>query len=93
MEGLNSKEVAALIDYIQANNSWENMYDVVKRGRIVCKYYDMFYDSRAGEMWSITFRSAGKKVSFSADENYDFKQRIYDFLDGRYIPESNQKVQ
>lgn len=86
--GLSPQEVAELIQYIQENNSWRDMYTLHKKGRKTPKYYTMQFDSRTGDMWAITFSSivgggynSKKEVFFRTENGYSLKDRIYKWLD------------
>ena len=79
-QGLNPTEVVELINYIQKNNSWQAMGSIKNRKRHVIKYYDMSFDTRSGEMWSISFRiSGGDPIVFR--DSPTFKEDIYKYLD------------
>lgn len=87
--GLNQQEVQELVEYIKENNSWYNLSKCIQRGRKVPKYYTMQYDTRTNNMWRICFyQISGKgyhykpdeEVAFRTENDYDLKQRIYDWL-------------
>lgn len=79
------KELYELLEYIQKNNSWENMYDCHTRDRYSFKYVDVCIDTRDDEptfyanqhVWLITFRDGGKQKVFR-DATFD---EIKAFLD------------
>ena len=79
-QGLKPNEVIELIEYIQKNNSWQNMSNVYKRKRHLIKYYDMTVDSRSGEVWMISFRVSGEDPIVFRD-GPNFKENIYKYLD------------
>ena len=79
-QGLNPKETLELIEYIQKNNSWQNMLDVSKRKRRLIKYYNMSIDTRSGELWKISFRVSGDEPVIFRDSP-TFKEDIYKYLD------------
>ena len=90
--GLNIQEVVELNKYIQENNSWESMYEILyvnkKRHRKIIKYYTMQFDTRTNEMWRITFYNIfgdpkiphSGEISFRTENGYDLKERIYNWL-------------
>lgn len=83
-QGLYPEEVMDLMKYIQENNSWQNMYDNYRKGREIPKYYTMRVDTRTGTVWSITFDHLiydRCEKSFRTEQNYNFKEAIYEFLD------------
>ena len=87
MNGLNPQEVKELIEYIQENNSWEHLYDCCQKGRKVPKYYDMTFDTRTGDMWSIRFRqitggghNRKDKIFLRTENGYSLKDKIYEWL-------------
>ena len=85
-KGLNSKECQELIEYIQANNSWENMRKIYNRdggkARRIIKYYSLRFDTRTGSMWQITFGTDKNTHIIELYESHDkFKEEIYDYLD------------
>ncbi len=43
---MNSSDLKKLLDYIQENNSWENMYQNFERNRYCFKYIRIYYDTR-----------------------------------------------
>ena len=82
--GLYSEEVMELMNYIQKNNSWQNMLDCHNRHREIPKYYIMRVDTRTGTVWSIEFdhliyEKENKK--FRTEQDYNFKDTVYEFLD------------
>ena len=87
--GLKPQEVAELIQYINENNSWRDMYTLHQKGRVTPKYIEMQFDTRTGDMWSISFRgcvggkakSSKEEVVFRTEQDYDLKERIYKWLD------------
>jgi hypothetical protein len=83
-QGLYPEEVAELMNYIQKNNSWQNMLDCYNRHREIPKYYTMRVDTRTGTVWSIEFDHLiydRTSESFRTEQNYNFKKAIYEFLD------------
>ena len=87
--GLNQQEVQELVEYIKENNSWYNLSECIQCGRKVPKYYTMQFDTRTNNMWRICFyQISGKgchykpdeEVVFRTENDYDLKQRIYDWL-------------
>ena len=85
-DGLNQDEVKELIEYIQKNNSWENLTDCIKRKRKIPKYYKLFYDTRFGDAWAIEFYQVTgldhKEVVFiRTEQGKNLKEEIYKWLD------------
>lgn len=87
-EGMTMEEFCELADYIQKNNSWENLYDTTKADRVVFKYYDLYSDTRDGKIWGIKFRDIthghevyGDSVFIRTDSKIPFKEAVYKFLD------------
>lgn len=89
--GLNKEEVQKLLTYIEENNSWRNMYELHKKGRITPKYVTMRFDTRTGDMWAIIFsgcvggkaKSSTEEIIFRTEQGYDLKTRIYEWLNGK----------
>jgi hypothetical protein len=83
-QGLYPEEVAELMNYIQKNNSWQNMLDCHNRHREIPKYYTMRVDTRTGTVWSIEFNHLiyeKESKKFRTEQDYNFKDTIYEFLD------------
>ena len=77
------KDYAELLLYIQKNNSWQDMYEVIEtRNRRAIKCVDATMDTRDGSIWRIGFRSivGHDDISFRVDTPEDLKA-IYRFLD------------
>lgn len=77
------EEYIKLLQYIQKNNSWNEMYEVIEtRNRRAIKYVDASMDTRDGSIWRIEFRSivGHDDISFRVDTPEDLKA-IYRFLD------------
>ena len=89
-KGLTPDQVKELMDYIQKNNSWANMYECHENGRKTPKYYSMSMrmnaDTRDGTVWSITFYSHDKDVTFRTGEGYNLLEKVYEFLDETNSP-------
>ena len=86
-KGLTPDECKELIEYIQKNNSWENMHDLYlqykerKCYRRIIKYYSLRFDTRTGDMWCISF-GVTNPIVFTMGSNHDeFKKTIYNYLD------------
>lgn len=78
-QGLTLNEVTELVNYIQENNSWENIFHALENNRPVIKYYQMYFDTRSGEMWKIKFHDSDEDTEFR--DSPTFKQDIYNYLD------------
>ena len=84
------EEYCALLQYIQANNSWgKNMYEVTcVRHRVAIKYVDACYDSRDGRVWLIKLRlGGGEGKRFRIESPEDIK-KIYQWLDRKNVNEA-----
>lgn len=46
---------------------WVNSEDRITEHSFHIKYIDSVYDSRTGDIWSITFRGLGPEISFSTN--------------------------
>lgn len=80
---MNFQELHELLDYIQANNSWENQHDlnfVNKGSRKIIKYVDFCVDTRIGEIWMIRFRQGIEEVEFRDSDHPCLKDDIYKWL-------------
>lgn len=87
-EGMTKEEICDLVEYIQKNNSWENLYDTIQADRVVFKYYDLYTDTRNGKIWGINFREIthghevyGKSFFVRTSNTISFKEAVYKFLD------------
>lgn len=88
-EGLTPREVAELMEYVQLNNSWTNLFSLCETNRPCPKYIDFCVDTRSGDMWSITFRQVANnketEIGFRTYTGYSFKEAIYHWLNtGEY---------
>lgn len=88
-QGLNPSEVVELIAYIQQNNSWENMTNVLNAKKPLIKYYQMFFDTRSGEMWKIKFQIWNGEVEFR--DSPTFKTDIYNYLNKEVVNYESEK--
>ena len=86
-QGLYPEEVMELMNYIQENNSWDNMYDCHQKGRETPKYYTMRVDTRTGTVWCVTFdnlifnkTNSNDGITFRTEQPYKLKEAIYEFL-------------
>lgn len=82
--GLNSEEVKELIEYIDKNHSWKNMYTILKKNpeQKIIKYYSMVVDTRYGTVWQITFYNLINngninEVTFRTEKDYRLKDEVY----------------
>lgn len=74
------EQFAKLLNYIQENNSWAKLSEVVSRNRIAIKYVDSCFDSRTGLIWRIRLRTGSSKegkIFYIKDTNIE---EIYKFL-------------
>lgn len=85
--GLNSEEVKELIEYIDKNHSWKNMYDIYKKNpkQKIIKYYSMTVDTRDGTVWQITFYNLinngnTDEITFRTERGYKLKDKVYKWL-------------
>lgn len=85
--GLTSEEVKELINYIDKNHSWKNMYTIYKKNpkQKIIKYYSMTVDTRDGIVWQITFyniinNDKINEVTFRTERGYRLKDKIYNWL-------------
>ena len=86
------EEYSKLLLYIQKNNSWNEMYEVIEtRNRRAIKYVDASMDTRDGSIWRIEFRSVvgHDDIAFRIDKPEDLKE-IYKFLDAPCIKKENK---
>lgn len=83
---MNYEDLKKLLDYIQENNSWENMYDCHKRDRYTFKYVDVCIDTRDDDpdisychqhVWHIKLRNGGMSKSFR-DATFDDIKKFLD---------------
>lgn len=97
---MTTQELKELLDYIQENNSWENMMDAMDRDRHIYKYIDIniCYDTRDTNdgkdphIWyiKISLRDGGKIKEFR--ENECTLENIKKFLD-LPIQEASKQMQ
>lgn len=64
-------ELAELLNYVNENHGWENMYTNVTEGRKIIKYVDVCMGTRDGQIWisSIKFRQLFSNLK--RDQEYD----------------------
>ena len=84
------KEYAELMEYIQANHSWENnLYESASENRKVVKYIDSCTDTRDGEIWFVKIKFRQILSRLQSDNEYDkivfreencTKEKIIDWL-------------
>ena len=75
---MTSQDLKDLLDYIQENNSWENMMDALDNDRAIYKYIDINIcwdtrdtnDGRDPHLWwmKIKLRNSGKEKLFTEHE-------------------------
>jgi hypothetical protein len=84
--GLTPQELKDLLEYIQKNNSWDNMYEIISAHpkRKIIKYVRFSVDTRQGDIWCITFDNLiGAKENestFRTEKDYNLKDKIYEWL-------------
>jgi hypothetical protein len=80
------KEYAELMEYIQANHSWENN---LCTGVKIVKYIDSCTDTRDGEIWIVKIKFRQLFSNLKSDKKYDAivfregnctKEKIIDWL-------------
>ena len=78
---MNPEQFAELLRYIEENNSWKRMGEViVDKHRIAIKYVRACFDSRDCKVWNIKFDSGdGKLVDFRIECDDDIK-KVYEWL-------------
>lgn len=64
------KEYAELMEYIQANHSWENNLIDSGEGRKVVKYIDSCTDTRDGQIWFVKIRFRQLISRLESDNKY-----------------------
>lgn len=80
---MNSSDLKKLLDYIQENNSWEHMYQNLKKNRYCFKYIRIYYDTRENleneeHVWFIQLDNGkGEKISLR-DKSFEECKQILD---------------
>jgi len=85
--GLTYDELKELMQYIEDNHLWKNMYEI-HHGKEICpkmiKYISFDMDTRDCDIWHIKFRSISggnesEKV-FRTENGYNLKDEVYKWL-------------
>lgn len=66
---MNYEDLKKLLDYIQENNSWENMYECHQRNRYSFKYVRVYIDTRERadneeNVWFVRLENGGYVKDF-----------------------------
>lgn len=80
---MNSKELAELLDYIQENNSWENMWKLLDKDRYCFKYVRIDYDTRENmadedHVWHVTLDNGKDQRIFLRDKTLEECKAVLD---------------
>lgn len=85
--GLTYEELQELLQYIEKNHSWKNMFELNyiqnKKNKII-KYVDFKFDTRDCKIWFVEFYSIiggnDDTKKFRTEKNYNLKEEIYKWL-------------
>jgi hypothetical protein len=85
--GLTYDELKELLQYIEDNHSWKNMYELYyENGKTpkIIKYVNFGFDTRDCDIWFVKFSNImeGKESEkeFRTERGYDLKTEIYEWL-------------
>jgi len=88
--GLTLQEAMELLEYIQKNHSWENMFNIIHNTDVetlgypkFVKYVRMSVDTRTGDVWSVEFDSDFGTDHYRTDIGYNLKDKLYSVLSER----------
>jgi hypothetical protein len=83
--GLSYEELQELLEYIEKNHSWKNMYknhvNTDKPPKTI-KYVTFDFDTRDCDIWQVRFYNicGCEDITFRTEQGYNFKDKIYDWL-------------
>lgn len=89
-KGLTYAELTELLQYIEQNHSWKNMYENYCNNKDnppkSIKYVNFSIDTRTCDIWSVTFSGISdcieNEVTFRTEMGYNLKDKIYSWLRG-----------